>query len=77
MGYTERSSVILISAYAERDFADMIVASPAVGFLPKPDISGKAIREILGVAGTGSVSVGEISPDPGRVVSEDVRRSPS
>ncbi|AWS40816.1 hypothetical protein DKM19_05050 [Streptosporangium sp. 'caverna'] len=76
VGYTERSSVILISAYAERDFADMIAASPAVAFLPKPDISGKAIREILGVAGTESVSVGEISPDPGRVVSEDGPRSP-
>jgi CheY-like chemotaxis protein len=52
-GYTERSSVILISAYAEKDFADMIAASPAVAFLSKPHISGRAIREILGTTSTG------------------------
>src|SRR5918998_6773259 len=28
--------VVLISAYSERDFRDMIADSPAVGFLPKP-----------------------------------------
>jgi hypothetical protein len=44
--------VILISAYAEKDFTDMIAASPAVAFLSKPCLSGRAIREILGVAGT-------------------------
>jgi CheY-like chemotaxis protein len=49
--YPERSSVILISAYAEKDFADMIAASPAVAFLSKSDISGKAIRDILGSTG--------------------------
>ncbi|MEV4383924.1 response regulator [Streptosporangium sp. NPDC049644] len=29
------SSVILVSAYAETDFADMIAASPAAGLLPR------------------------------------------
>jgi DNA-binding NarL/FixJ family response regulator len=40
-------AVILISTHAERDFADLIEASPALGFLPKSDLSAKAIREML------------------------------
>jgi CheY-like chemotaxis protein len=43
-----RPNVILISAYAETDFADMVKASAAVAFLPKYRLSGGAIREILG-----------------------------
>ena len=39
--------VILISAYSEDDFADMIADSPAVSFLPKSDLSGAAILGIL------------------------------
>ena len=39
--------VILISAYPERDFADMIADSPAIGFLPKPELSATRIRAIL------------------------------
>jgi DNA-binding NarL/FixJ family response regulator len=42
-----RLDVILISTHAERDFADLIQASPALGFLPKSDLSAKAIRELL------------------------------
>jgi DNA-binding NarL/FixJ family response regulator len=47
----EPSSVILISADAEEDFADLIAASPAAGFLCKSNLSARAIREVLG--GTG------------------------
>jgi two-component system, NarL family, nitrate/nitrite response regulator NarL len=47
----ERSSngvpVVLISTYAERDFADLIAASPAVGFLPKSDLSARTLHEVL------------------------------
>jgi hypothetical protein len=43
--------VVLISTYAEQDLADLIDASPAVGYLPKLNLSGHAIRELLG--GTG------------------------
>jgi DNA-binding NarL/FixJ family response regulator len=39
--------VVLISAYPERDFADMIVDSPAVGFVPKSELSATRIRAIL------------------------------
>jgi CheY-like chemotaxis protein len=46
-GCAQRPSVILISAYSENDFADMITASPALAFLPKSDISARAIHDIL------------------------------
>ena len=39
--------VILISTHAEQDFADMIAASPAVGFLCKTALSPGAIRDLL------------------------------
>ena len=32
----DSSRVILISAYAEEDYAELIAASPAVGFFPRP-----------------------------------------
>jgi DNA-binding NarL/FixJ family response regulator len=38
---------ILISAHAEEDFADMVVASSAVAFVPKSALSGHAVREAL------------------------------
>ena len=40
--------VLLISAYPESDFSDMIADSPAVGFLPKPELSAARIRALLG-----------------------------
>jgi hypothetical protein len=39
--------VILISTHAEADFADLIAASPAAGFLPKSELSLDAIARIL------------------------------
>jgi CheY-like chemotaxis protein len=39
--------VILISTHAEQDFADMIAASPAVGFLCKSALSPAAVRDLL------------------------------
>ena len=43
--------VILISTHLEEDYADMIAASPAIGFLPKTALSGNAIRELLRARG--------------------------
>jgi CheY-like chemotaxis protein len=40
--------VILISTHAEQDYADLIAASPAIGFLSKSALSAGAIRELLG-----------------------------
>jgi len=45
------SPVILISAHSEEDYADLIAASRAVGFLPKTTLSGQAIRDLIGAAG--------------------------
>jgi DNA-binding NarL/FixJ family response regulator len=41
------ASVILISTHSEEDFADLIRRCPAVGFLPKAELSADAIRAIL------------------------------
>jgi two-component system, NarL family, nitrate/nitrite response regulator NarL len=43
-----RPSIILTSAHTETEFQDLILASPAVGFLPKAEISARAIESILG-----------------------------
>jgi CheY-like chemotaxis protein len=45
---TSRPRMILISTHSEEDFADLIAASPAVGFLAKSALSGGAIRALLG-----------------------------
>jgi DNA-binding NarL/FixJ family response regulator len=39
--------VILISSYAEEDYADLIADSPAIGFLSKSELSAAAIRRLL------------------------------
>ncbi|MFN2557039.1 MAG: response regulator [Nitriliruptorales bacterium] len=42
-----RASVIMISTHGEEDFADLIEASPAIGFLPKWNLSASAINDLL------------------------------
>jgi DNA-binding NarL/FixJ family response regulator len=42
-----RSAVILISTHCEQDYAELIAASPALGFLPKAALSADAIGELL------------------------------
>ena len=46
-GLPAPSSVILISTHAEQDFADLIAASPAVGFVPKSSLMSDAIRALV------------------------------
>jgi len=46
-GHGVRADVILISAQAERDYADLIAESPAAGFLHKPELSAQRISQIL------------------------------
>ncbi|MDX6645114.1 MAG: hypothetical protein QOK40_841 [Miltoncostaeaceae bacterium] len=41
------SAVILISTHAEADFADLIAESPAMGFVPKLELSADVIRRTL------------------------------
>jgi DNA-binding NarL/FixJ family response regulator len=44
-------SVILISAHPEEEFADLIEACPAAGFLSKTALSADAIRALIPAAG--------------------------
>ena len=46
-GQGDAATVILISTHAEADLADLIAASPAAGFLPKAELSAKAIGRIV------------------------------
>ena len=41
------AAVILISTHAEEEFAELIAASPAVGFLAKSELSADAISALL------------------------------
>ena len=46
-GVATHIPVILTSTHAEEDFASLIAASPAIGFLPKAALSAGAIRDML------------------------------
>jgi CheY-like chemotaxis protein len=50
-GGRDRSTVILISTRAEDDVADLIAGCPTVEFVPKAELSGSAIRRIVGSSG--------------------------
>jgi CheY-like chemotaxis protein len=52
-GQAGQAPVILISTHAEQDFAELIAASPAIGFLPKTALSADAIRDLLTGRGNG------------------------
>jgi two-component system, NarL family, nitrate/nitrite response regulator NarL len=41
--------LIMISSYAEADYADLIAEAPVAGFLPKTKLSAGAIRRVLGM----------------------------
>ena len=41
--------VILISTHDEREYADLIEASPASGFLAKTELTASAIRRMIGL----------------------------
>ena len=42
------TTVILVSTHAQSDYADEIVASPAVGFIPKAKLSAAALLRRVG-----------------------------
>jgi DNA-binding NarL/FixJ family response regulator len=42
----DHARLILISTHSEADFADLIAASPAVGFIAKSELSARRIREL-------------------------------
>jgi CheY-like chemotaxis protein len=45
-----RPRVVLISTYGAQDVAELVEASPAIGFLSKSDLSGAAIRALVAAA---------------------------
>lgn len=57
-GALRPAPVILISTHAEEDFAGLIAASPAIGFLPKSELSARAVRDLLTDSGDGTGSGG-------------------
>jgi DNA-binding NarL/FixJ family response regulator len=59
------SPVILISTYDEQDYADLIAASPALGFLAKSALSASAVREVLERRGEGGTDRAVTEP-PGK-----------
>ena len=42
-----RARIVLISTRREEDYADLIAASPAAGFLSKAQLSATAVRELV------------------------------
>jgi DNA-binding NarL/FixJ family response regulator len=65
VGPAHPAPVILISTYAEEDYADLVGDSPALGFIPKTALSAAAIRALLDDPGT-HVPPGRITGPPGR-----------
>jgi DNA-binding NarL/FixJ family response regulator len=49
--------MILVSTHAEQDFADLIAASPAIGFVPKSGLSAAAIQALLDSDGPGTAVI--------------------
>jgi CheY-like chemotaxis protein len=54
-----KAPVILISTHAEQDVAEMLAASPAVGFLSKSALSSSAIFDLLGGGDHGRIGESE------------------
>ena len=48
-GNGQAAALIMISTYDWADYADLIAESPAAGFVPKAELSGAAIRRVLGM----------------------------
>jgi CheY-like chemotaxis protein len=44
------TSTVLISVYAESELSELLAASPAVGFVPKAELSGPRVSNLLGRA---------------------------
>jgi DNA-binding NarL/FixJ family response regulator len=55
----EQLRLVLISTYAETDFAELIAASPVAGFVSKASLSARAIHAVLGDAPPGG---GPVAP---------------
>jgi hypothetical protein len=52
----QASGVILISSHYEDDYAELIAASPATGFLSKTALSATVIEDVLGLRDDGGLA---------------------
>jgi CheY-like chemotaxis protein len=52
----DHTPVVLISVYAESELSDLILSSPAVGFVSKAELSGSAVVNLVGGTGNGEAS---------------------
>jgi DNA-binding NarL/FixJ family response regulator len=43
----QRQRVVLISVHSETEFIELIATTPALGFIPKADLSLRSITEVL------------------------------
>jgi DNA-binding NarL/FixJ family response regulator len=59
MAKQTRPRVIMISTHSEQDYADLVAATPVVGFLSKTELSADAIHGLLGRHGD---AMGETGP---------------
>jgi CheY-like chemotaxis protein len=59
---THSAHIVLISAYSEAEFADLIAASPAVGFVAKAELSAQALARALGDGATAARAEGTNEP---------------
>jgi hypothetical protein len=57
--------VILFSTHDGDDYADLIAASPAIGFVPKTALSARTICDLLTGEDPGA-SAGRVNGSPGR-----------
>jgi DNA-binding NarL/FixJ family response regulator len=46
-GWSSHAAVILVSTHSEADLVDLVRESPAIGVLPKSELSADAIRRIV------------------------------
>jgi CheY-like chemotaxis protein len=49
-GQGNSAKMIMISARSETDYTELIAASPAAGFLAKPELSAQGIGRVLGLS---------------------------
>jgi DNA-binding NarL/FixJ family response regulator len=59
------SPVILVSTHGEQDFADLIAASPVLGFLSKAALSASALRDMLETQEDFGGSAPQVNEPPG------------
>jgi two-component system nitrate/nitrite response regulator NarL len=47
----QHQRVVLISVHSEAELSELIAATPAIGFIPKADLSSRKVTEVLDGAG--------------------------